>query len=364
VRLDRLPLPDGAEERAWRVVRAAFEERRPVPRQRRLLRPALVLAVVAVVAGVAASPPGRAVLGSLREAVGVKKAAPALFSLPAQGRLLVVSQRGPWVVQKDGSKRLLGDYRDASWSPHGLFVAATRTNELLALDPKGNVHWSLARRNVRFPRWTGTRVDTRIAYLSGAAPHVVAGDGTNDRTLCTITLAEPVAPAWRPGDRRELAVVALNHAVYVIDVERCRLVWRSLAVPGARRLEWSSDGTHLLVLTRRGLVVLRQGRQVSASAGVLNAAFRPATHDVAMIRSRRGVSEVVLGRRVLFRGTGSFRDLAWSPDGRWLVVTWPTADQWVFVRVAGRRRIRGVSGIARQFGGGQFPRLAGWCCPS
>ena len=363
MRLDRLQIPEGAEDRAWQVVRAAFEERRPVPRQRRLLRPALALAVVAVIAGLAASPPGRAVLGSLREAVGVKKAAPALFSLPAEGRLLVVSQRGPWVVQRDGSKRLLGSYRDASWSPHGLYIAATRTNELFALDPKGNVRWSLARRKVRFPRWTGTRVDTRIAYLSGAVPRVVAGDGTSDRSLFTIRLAEPVAPAWRSGERREVAVVALNEAVYVIDVEGCALVWRSLALPAPRRLEWSSDGTRLLVLTRRGLVVLRRGRQVFARGRVVNAAFRPGTHDVAMIRSRGGVSELVLGRRVLFRGTGSFRDLAWSPDGRWLVVTWPTADQWVFVRVAGERPIRGVSGITRQFGGGSFPRLAGWCCP-
>ena len=68
------------------------------------------------------------------------------------------------------------------------------------------------------------------------------------------------------------------------------------------------------------------------------------------------------GGRVVFRGTGEFRDVARSPDGRWLLVTWPTADQWVFVRTDGRRKIEAVSGITRQFGGGSFPRIAGWCC--
>jgi hypothetical protein len=65
---------------------------------------------------------------------------------------------------------------------------------------------------------------------------------------------------------------------------------------------------------------------------------------------------------VVFRGTGEFRDTARTPDGRWLLVTWPTADQWVFVRLSGGRKIVAVSGITEQFGGGAFPRIAGWCC--
>ena len=111
------------------------------------------------------------------------------------------------------------------------------------------------------------------------------------------------------------------------------------------------------------VAVLRSGKPVFVRfARVALAAFRPGTHAVAEIRTLGGTSEVVLGRRVLFRGTGEFRQLAWSPDGRWLLVTWPTADQWIFVRVAGRRRIVAVSAITRQFGGGAFPSVAGWCC--
>ncbi len=127
------------------------------------------------------SPPGRAVLDEIREAVGVERAQPALFSLPAPGRLLVASDAGVWVVQQDGSKRLLGAYREASWSPFGRFVVAARENELAALEPDGSVRWTLARPGVRFPRWAGTETDTRIAYVDRTGIRVVAGDGTDDQ---------------------------------------------------------------------------------------------------------------------------------------------------------------------------------------
>jgi hypothetical protein len=72
-------------------------------------------------------------------------------------------------------------------------------------------------------------------------------------------------------------------------------------------------------------------------------------------------------RRRVLSGAG-LGQLAWSPDGRWLLVSWPAADQWVFVRVAGTPRIAAVSRIARQFsirdahGEAGFPRIEGWCC--
>jgi hypothetical protein len=68
-------------------------------------------------------------------------------------------------------------------------------------------------------------------------------------------------------------------------------------------------------------------------------------------------------RRVL-AGSG-LGQADWSPDGRWLVISWPAANQWVFVRVVGVPRISAVSRIAQQFfaeGTGTFPRLEGWCC--
>jgi hypothetical protein len=313
VKLDAIPLPEGSEERVWQVVRAAYEGRTPAPRERKVWRPVVVLAAAAVAAAAVASPPGQAVLDSIREAVGIERAQPALFSLPAPGRLLVESADGVWVVWADGSKRRLGDWREASWSPFGRFVVVARVNELAALEPDGDVRWSLARPKVRFPRWAGDRIDTRIAYLSGTSLRVVAGDGTDDRLLRRSVA--PVPPTWLPGAGFRLAYTDRSGRAVVVDADTGR---------------------------------------------VLPDAAAPAPDDV--IRKRGAASEVVAGGRVVFRGTGEFRDVARSPDGRWLLVTWPTADQWVFVRTAGQRRIEAVSGITRQFGGGTFPRISGWCC--
>ena len=78
-------------------------------------------------------------------------------------------------MQPDGSKRLLGPYLEAAWSPHGLFVAVTKPDELAAVEPSGSVHWTLARPDVLRPRWVGTRTDTRIAYFTAGRLHLVAG---------------------------------------------------------------------------------------------------------------------------------------------------------------------------------------------
>lgn len=177
-----------AEQRAWEVVKRAYEERTPVAHSRRPSRRLTIVLAVLVVGAIAAavlSPPGRAVFQRVREAVGVEHAAPALFSLPAHGRLLVVSEGrgGVWLVSENGLKRRLGSFVDAEWSPHGRFLVATKANELVALDVEGDVHWTLARRDPRYPRWEGTRTDTRIAYVSASGLRVVAGDGTGDKLV-------------------------------------------------------------------------------------------------------------------------------------------------------------------------------------
>ena len=165
----------------------------------------MVIAVAAL-AGVLASPPGRSVIQSIREAVGVKKTQHELFSLPAPGRILVDSSGGPWIVDANGSRRRLGSYREASWSPYGRFVVAARPNELVTLDPKGGVHWTLARPEVRFPRWGGTHTDTRIAYVDRAGLHVVAGDGTGDQAN-----APTASRGGRlPGSRTRSSVMRLS----------------------------------------------------------------------------------------------------------------------------------------------------------
>ncbi len=348
-----------AGERAWSLVHDAFESREPVAWPRRHARPLIAGALVTAAVAAALSPPGRSVVHSLRKAVGVEKAQPALFSLPTRGQLLVTSPSGAWLVRPDGSKRLLGRYRDAAFSPTARFVVATRTNELVALDPKGTeiVRWSLARPYPRFPSWTGTRTDTRIAYLSGGRVRVVAGDGTGDRALAP---AAPVAPAWRPGPTRVLAY-ATGHAVVVEDVERRAVLLRVRPAAAPRGLEWSDDGRRLLVFTRHGLHVYDQRGKLVLRRGAVAAAFAPGTHRLTAIRVHGAQSDVFQARSgtLLFRGTGLFRQLAWSPNGRWLLITWPTANQWVFLRTSSRK-IVASSRISSQFSG--FPRIVGWCC--
>jgi len=365
--LANAPIPGEHEARvrAWEVVSAAFAEREPTPWRRRHLRPLAAAAVAFAVVGAAFSPPGGAVLHSLRKAIGVEHAQRALFRLPAPGRLLVESAEGPWIVQADGSKRLLGPYRDASWSPHGLFVAATRRDELAALEPGGDVHWTLSRRDVAFPRWTGSRTDTRIAYLTGSRLHVVGGDGRGDVDAGGLPAAARVAPAWRPGARRLIAYADTTGRVYSYDTDHGSLEWRSRPFPHPRLLTWSDDGAILALLTSDRLVLFRGAQpSVIPLAGAVDAAFEPGSHELAVVRP----AEVLLldadrpsVRPRLFAGAGPFAGAAWSPDGRWLLVAWPAADQWVFVRTAGPRRLEAVSNISTQFGG-SFPQLAGWCC--
>jgi WD40 repeat protein len=375
--LERIEIPGEheARTRAWLVVQAAFADRELVPRRRSLLRPVVVLAAVGVLAGIIASPPGRAVIDRVREVVGVESAKPALFSLPTSGRLLVSSDAGVWVVSEDGSRRLLGDWSEASWSPFGRFVVAAKENELAALEPGGEVRWTLARPNVRFPRWGGGRTDTRLAYLSGSELRVVAGDGTGDRKACAASVA-PVAPAWRPGGSFQLAVAARDGTVRVYDVETCRLVARSVRLGVVRSLEWSRDGSRLLVRGRRKLWVLDPRAHelhtvLGPGAAPVQAALLGSDgHEIAFVQNAAHRSQLWIiphlgpdrsAARRLFAGAGSFDELAWSPDGRWLLVTWPAADQWVFVRVDGRG-IRAAASISEQFRSSTSPHIEGWCC--
>jgi len=280
-------IPEGAEERAWEVVRRAFAEREAVPRPRRYVRPALALAVaLAVVAG-ALTGPGRAVLGDIRQSVGEKNAAPALFSLPAPGRLIVYSTDGPWIVDRDGSKRLLDRYDELTWSPHGKYVAATRRQELFAIEPNGDVHWSLARTGrISLPTWGGTRNDTRIAYL-GAGPNlrVVGGDGKGDRLL-----AQNVAratPAWLPAAGRHLLAFADRRGgIHLVDVDAPAALRHEPSGEIPQELKWVADGSVLLALSPRSLRIVRPNRtlvrRIAQDLADLSATVEQASHRLVV----------------------------------------------------------------------------------
>jgi hypothetical protein len=326
-----------------------------------------IVAAAAALTGAALSPPGRAVFRQVREAVGIEHAAPTLFSLPSGGRLLVVSGGRVFVVDPDGLKRELGAYTDAEWSPHGLYVIATKADALVALTPAGQIRWSLARRHPRAPRWEGTLTDTRIAYDTPGGLRVVAGDGTGDRLLDRRGGSVPAA--WDPARLHTLAYVS-NGAV-VLRRDDGSLVWRRrlTAVPTA--LEWSSDGRYLAVVSHGEMVVLdasgRERRTISMlGARFLPGSFAPGSHRLAVRMRLGGRSEVYVvdldhpgNGRLVLAGPGRFGDVAWSPDGRWLLVEWPAADQWVFLRGAAAHA---VANIRSQFAG--RAEIGGrWCCP-
>ncbi|HEX8854974.1 MAG TPA: hypothetical protein VF752_05185, partial [Thermoleophilaceae bacterium] len=382
LRAARAPGEVDAASRSFDVVRAGFEAREPrrgASRARTRIGAAIVLAVLA--AALVLSPAGAKVahfVGDAFDGPGVRHAKPALVSLPAPGRLLVDSRSGTWVVQQDGSKRLLGPFHDPAWSPHGLFVAAVRGRELLAVDPKGNVRWSLARDGlVELPSWSPDGF--RIAYRSGSALRVVTGDGTGDRPLART--AEAVRPAWRPGAGHLVAFLA-RQQVRQVDADSGRVQWNTTVFNSKGKLEWTPDGRRLVVGGPLGLRVLdghgHVVRSLDAPPGWLqrDVAISPRGDSVAIVRqeARTGRSEVLrvsMNRRGspqrLFAGAGRIQQVQWSPDGRWLLLAWRDADQWLFVRSSAARGLRAYSGIAAAFNprhprAGLFPAAAGWCC--
>jgi len=364
--LQRTPIDDGARARALRVALAAYE---PPPRRRRWA-PVLVVASCLLVAGVmalSAGAPGDAVARWVRSVLGdeAPQARPALVRVPGGGRLLVTGAGGAWVVSPDGSRRRLGAYDGASWSPNGLFVVAWRGGELLALEPGGEVRWSLDRPGrIGAAAW-GPVDGFRIAYLSGGAVRVVNGDGTGDRRL---DAARPTPPAWRPDDDHVLAYVDRRGRVRVVAVDSGRELWRSRAGAGAEELAWAPDGRRLLVASRSSWLVLGSGGRVlerrSLPEGLVADDFAWAADGrLAVVRRSARRSDVVVDGRVLFTGSGRFGDVAFSPDGRRLLVPWPRADQWLFLPAAGGR-LSAVANIGRQFAGGarpgRFPDRVEW----
>ncbi|HEU4450327.1 MAG TPA: hypothetical protein VFR63_10170 [Gaiellaceae bacterium] len=383
-----VPVPDEleAQRRAWRVVEGAYAGREPVSRRRRSLRPVLALAVVAAIAAAALSPPGRSVGGWIRDRVaGEPRAEPALVRLPAPGMLLVAAERGPWLVRPDGSKRFLGDYDDASFSPQGLYVVATAGRRLVALEPGGDPRWALARpAPLADARWAPSP-GFRIAYREGDTLRVVAGDGTGDRLLARGVA--PVAPAWLPrSGRTVLAYARADGAVRVVDVESGRELLRTRPVARARELLWTPDGLLAVLTPRQARLYDRRGRLVTAPgvspgnelldaialAGgwVVYAEFDPEAGETTLVREACFAPGpcILIGPSRFFRGAGRLRDLTISPDERWLLAGWPDADQLLFLRLPGVQKLVTVGDVRREFdpGGlrpGAFPRLAGWCCP-
>jgi hypothetical protein len=361
-RLRETPIPgeEEAEERSWEIVRAAYEQRTPIAPPRHTRRLVLALAAGAILLAIGLSPAGAKVGDLVSDVVGIgeENAKPALRSLPASGELLVESEQGPWIVREDGSKRLLGDYAAASWSPHGIYVAVANGRELIAVDTSGNVRWTYpAPGVVRDPRWAGGPADTRIAYRSGGDLRVIAGDGNPDSDHLIARDISPVAPAWRPIGYSKLGPP--GSAGFVLTY-----------VDSSGKVRSVNADTDQRVPTMRAD---RRRLQAPASGGTQDRALSPDGSQIARLdhlgaRDRLIVTERGDGGSVLFSARGKLTGPTWSPDGEWLLVGWPAANQWLFIDVDRPRHVVPFGRISEQFNPGgngpaPFPRVSGWILP-
>jgi hypothetical protein len=387
------PLPGGAEaeRRGLALVSQAYAERRS-PGRPVLPRLAVALAAAALLAALLLTPAGAAVRDWIDDVftAGVRHAEPALTEVPGGGKLLVQSQRGPWVVQANGSRRLLGRYREATWSPRGLFVAVAEGRTLSAIEPEGTPRWSIsADDRVSDPRWSPSGF--RIAYRAGGSLRVVRADGTGDALIGPASAAVP--PAWFPPGLHLLAYVDRKRRIVVAETDTAPTMAVAGASPGVVGLSWSANGHRLVEISRRDLWLrdvrmsklaasLRLGAArripLPAAAVIRAAAFSPRGRTIAVLLDRSlgpgpPRSEALLidpaggPARRLFGVSGHLTELAWSPDGRRLLLAWPAADQWLFVPTEGGARLRAIGEIAAVFAPGNasratYPRVEGWCC--
>ena len=393
-RLRELPIPeeDVAEERAWRVVSAAYADHAPV-QARRPVRRFVAAAVAAVaIAVLALTPAGAKVVDAVQDVIGIDDAKPLPESvpLPAAGEVLVDSETGPWIVRDDGSKHRLGDYGESTFSaPRGLFIAATDGRRLLALEPDGNVRWSItAPAEVSDPRWAPS--GNRVAYKSGDELRVVGGDGTFDHAVAQ-NVAMP-SPAWRPTVLKGAGEAGPEQVSFVDRTGRIRLVDADTGedVPGGvdaraepegvRELAWSTDGSRLVTLSRRQLRVDAFGSGMVGAyktireTSLVDFTLAPSGDDIAILEDADGISTIkrlsLSAKPVdteLFSGPGAIEGLTFSPDSRWLFAGWRDADQWLFIEADRPRNLMAVDDVSKLFaedgGDSAFPHVSGWVLP-
>jgi dipeptidyl aminopeptidase/acylaminoacyl peptidase len=383
-----IPTSPEAERQGLEVVEAAHAQRHP-RRRPALPRLALAFSVVTLLAALLLSPAGAAVSDWVDDVIDNSAPRPeaGLDEIPGGGRLLVQSAAGPWVVQPDGSRRLLGDYDEATWSPRGLFVAAAKGRTLTALEPDGTPRWSItAPGMVSGPRWSPSGY--RIAYRAGKALRVVAGDGRGDRLVSARTAA--VAPSWSPSGHSQLAYVDSAGMLRIANSESGATLAAAPALQGVTHLDWGGKLSSILEISPRSLRLravrplklagrprLEAPRRlpVSPRTTVVAAALSPHRDAVAAVFARDTPegerSAVVLfepaegKRRRLLDLPGDIGEVAWSPDGRRLLIAVPVSDQWLFLPI-GPGWLRPLSEISEAFAPGRvvpnFPRVEGWCC--
>jgi hypothetical protein len=386
--LQGLAVPDevGAQERAWEVARSAYAARLSVPRRRSRLRfvpvPALLLIVAAVLE---LTPAGAAVHRWIDNALSTRyPVATGVMSLPAPGRLLVTGPAGAWIVNARGDKRHLGQWRVATWSPRGLYVAVANANELAtmnaAVSSNATIAWRRAARAPQYPSWFQPS-GYRLSYVSDGTLRVITGNalprsGAGPADWLVADRVAAIAPAWRPGYPYQLVYASATGRIVAVDADTRRRLWSRRISGAPELLAFSANGSRLLVLTSRVAMVLDSTglpvRSVSASARApfVDGGLSPSGETLALLTPRTvtlvdAAGSSGLPAPVFTVPHGGLSQLAWSPDGRWLLASWPPADQWIFIHASGSPRLEIVSHIAKQFSGAgrsSPPHIDGWCC--
>jgi hypothetical protein len=372
--------PD-AQARAWEVVRSTYRARATGARREHRWKLVVVPALTAAVLAVVLTPAGATVSRVISHAIAPPPAEPIL-ALPSHGKLLLSGLGGTWIVAPDGTRSRVGSWRQASWSPHARYIVVASRNRLAAVTQGGEIEWELSRPAVSDPSWFAPS-GFRVAYRSGSSLRVVAGDGTGDRLLARGVSA--VAPAWRPNHPFQLAYIHNGHVV-LRGADSGRLFW-SRSAGSAIKLQWSADGNRLLLLTRDGARVLSASGQTETTIKLgganrlISGSIAPDGKKVALVRSQ-GVQIAHLAAGTTAPGAalssvlpgGGIRDVTWSPNSRWLLISWPTANEWVFLATGQRPHLEATSRIAQRFGhrttgrlahrsaSTELPELDGWCC--
>ena len=137
-------------------------------------------------------------------------------------------------------------------------------------------------------------------------------------------------------------------------------VLRTYRSGGVEQLAWSGDGRKLLIAGRRHGTIrdFATGRtsRLDFDGDLLAVAYG---HDLALAVQRGSRTEIRVHGTVLVSAAGRLDDLAWSPDGRWLLAGDPTTGEWLVARAAGRASVSSMD-VERRFGAGA--RTQGWCC--
>jgi hypothetical protein len=362
------PAPDpAAEERAWRLVHAAFMRRPPAVAERTRARtlPALGGAVILALLLVF-TPAGSAAIDAIRAVVApapraVRAPAPArpltdLRRLPGGGRLLVIRDESAYVAGAGREPRRLGPASEATFSAFGRYVAAAHRHTLNVYAIDGRRVWSVAEaRPIGSVRWSPDGL--RIAYRAGNRMRLIDGNGERAQTLGR---ADGAGMAWRPGPEPVLAYERSPGLIALTDVSTRRDVARLRAPGGTFTMSWADDGRRLVaagprelrVFDRAGTLVAR--RTPRAGRAFDAATFAPGTHRLALVVFR-GANEALrfAGRTVT--SAPRLSGPLFSPDGRWLLVT-RGRQRWSFYPVgtpnATAWQARGAVDVS------------GWCCPT